>query len=179
MQFKGSKTEKNLMEAFAGESEARNKYTWFAAKAREEGYEQFARIFEETADNEREHGEIWYKLLSGGELPDTAGCLQRAIAGEHAEWSEMYPRMAREAKEEGFEPIARLFTLVAQIEKEHEERYRKLEENLATGQVFAREEPQLWQCMNCGYTVISRCAPRECPVCGHPQGDFEIKARNY
>ena len=178
MQLKGSKTEKNLMEAFAGECEARSKYTWFAEKAKEEGYIQFSQIFEETAGNELEHAEIWYEFLTG-DMPDVAECLARAIAGEHAEWSEMYPRMACEAKEEGFDHIAELFTKVAKIEKSHEERYRKLAENLKNNEVFARQEPQMWQCMNCGYTHIGRCAPRECPVCGFPQGYFEIKAKNY
>lgn len=179
MELKGSKTEKNLMEAFAGESQARNKYTYFASKAKKEGYVQFAEIFEETAANEREHAKIWFKLLCGGEIPDTAACLEMAASGEHDEWTEMYPRMAKEAREEGFNQIAALFTMVAQIEKEHEERYRALAENLKNQQVFAREEQQVWQCMNCGYTHIGKSAPLTCPVCAHPQSYFKLKVRSY
>lgn len=179
MELKGSKTEKNLMEAFAGESQARNKYNWFAAQARKDGYEQIGEIFDLTAANEREHAEIWFKLLCGGKLPDTAACLDLAAAGEQAEWEQMYPRMAEEAKEEGFDRIAALFTQVAAIEKEHEARYRALAENLAQGQVFARQEQQVWQCMNCGYTVVARTAPKKCPVCSHPQSYFALKAENY
>ena len=159
MELKGSKTEKNLMEAFAGESMARNKYTYFASKAKKEGFVQMSQIFEETANNEKEHAKIWFKLLCGGAVPDTAGCLAMAAGGEHDEWTEMYPRMAKEAKEEGFDEIAKLFTMVAAIEKDHEERYRALAENLAKSQVFAREEQQVWQCSNCGYTVVATSAP--------------------
>ena len=149
MELKGSKTEKNLMEAFAGESQARNKYTYFASQAKKEGYVQMAKIFEETAANEKEHAKIWFKLLCGGEIPDTATCLKMAAEGEHGEWTDMYPRMAAEAKEEGFNQIAALFNMVAGIEKEHEERYLALAENLANSKVFAREEQQVWQCSNC------------------------------
>ena len=172
MELKGSKTEKNLMEAFAGESQARNKYTYFASQAKKEGYVQMAKIFEETAANEKEHAKIWFKL-------DTATCLKMAAGGEHEEWTEMYPRMAAEAKEEGFNQIAALFTMVAGIEKEHEERYLALAENLANSQVFAREEQQVWQCSNCGYTFIGKSAPLKCPVCAHPQAYFELKVKNY
>ena len=243
MELKGTKTEKNLMEAFAGESQARNKYTFFASMAKKEGYEQLAAIFEETAGNEKEHAKIWFKLLCGGAIPDTltcldmaAGgehdewtemyprmakeakeegfpqiaalftmvaqiekehakiwfkllcggaipdtltCLDMAAGGEHDEWTEMYPRMAREAKEEGFPQIAALFTMVAQIEKEHEERYRALADNLKNSRVFAREEQQVWQCRNCGYTYIGKSAPLKCPVCAHPQSYFELKKINY
>ena len=162
MELKGTKTEKNLMEAFAGESQARNKYTFFASMAKKEGYEQLAAIFEETAGNEKEHAKIWFKLLCGGAIPDTLTCLDMAAGGEHDEWTEMYPRMAKEAKEEGFPQIAALFTMVAQIEKEHEERYRALAENLKNNKVFAREEQQVWQCRNCGYTYIGKSAPLKC-----------------
>ena len=179
MELKGSKTEKNLWEAFAGESQARNKYTYFASKAKKEGYEQISAIFNETANNEKEHAKIWFKLLCGGAVPDTAGCLAMAAGGEHDEWTEMYPRMAQEAKEEGFDEIAKLFTMVAAIEKDHEERYRALAENLAKSQVFAREEQQVWQCSNCGYTVVAKSAPKECPVCAHPQSYFQLKVKNY
>ena len=170
MELKGTKTEKNLMEAFAGESMARNKYTFFASVARKEGYEQLAAIFEETAGNEKEHAKLWFKALCGGALPDTMTCLEMAASGENDEWTEMYPRMAAEAKEEGFAQLAALFTMVGQIEKEHEERYRK---------VFAREEQQVWVCRNCGYTHIGKSAPLKCPVCAHPQSYFELKAKNY
>ena len=179
MELKGTKTEKNLWEAFAGESQARNKYTYFASMAKKEGYEQLAAIFEETAGNEKEHAKIWFKLLCGGAIPDTLTCLDMAAGGEHDEWTEMYPRMAKEAKEEGFNQIAALFTMVAPIEKEHEERYRALAENLKNQKVFAREEQQLWQCRNCGYTFIGKSAPLKCPVCAHPQSYFELKKINY
>ncbi len=179
MELKGSKTEKNLMEAFAGESQARNKYTYFASQAKKEGYVQMAKIFEETAANEKEHAKIWFKLLCGGEIPDTATCLKMAAEGEHGEWTDMYPRMAAEAKEEGFNQIAALFNMVAGIEKEHEERYLALAENLANNKVFAREEQQVWQCSNCGYTYIGKSAPLKCPVCAHPQSYFELKVKNY
>ena len=179
MELKGTKTEKNLMEAFAGESQARNKYTYFASKAKKEGYVQMGNIFQETADNEKEHAKIWFKLLVGGEIPDTATCLKMAAEGENGEWTEMYPRMAKEAREEGFEDIARLFDMVAGIEKEHEERYRALAANLAESKVFAREEEQVWQCTNCGFTYIGKSAPLKCPVCAHPQAYFELKKHNY
>ena len=176
---KGSKTEKNVKKALAGERQARNKYTYFASQAKKEGYVQMAKIFEETAANEKEHAKIWFKLLCGGAVPDTAGCLAMAAGGEHDEWTEMYPRMAQEAKEEGFNQIAALFNMVAGIEKEHEERYLALAENLANSKVFAREEQQVWQCSNCGYTYIGKSAPLKCPVCAHPQSYFELKVKNY
>ena len=179
MELKGTKTEQNLWEAFAGESQARNKYTFFASVAKKEGYEQLAAIFEETAANEKEHAKMWFKALHGGSIPDTMTCLEMAAGGEHDEWTEMYPRMAKEAKEEGFPQLAALFTMVAQIEKEHEERYRELAENLKNNQVFAREEQQVWQCRNCGYTYIGKSAPLKCPVCAHPQSYFELKKHNY
>ena len=179
MDFKGSKTEANLLTAFAGESQARNKYTYYASKAKKDGFEQIARIFQETADNEKEHAKIWFKLLCGGAIPDTLTCLDMAAGGEHDEWTEMYPRMAAEAKEEGFAQLAALFTMVGQIEKEHEERYRALAANLKEGKVFAREEQQVWVCRNCGYTHIGKSAPLKCPVCAHPQSYFELKAKNY
>ena len=152
MELKGTKTEKNLMEAFAGESMARNKYTYFASVAKKEGYEQLAAIFEETAGNEKEHAKMWFKALCGGSIPDTLTCLEMAANGENEEWTDMYPRMAAEAKEEGFTQLAALFTMVSQIEKEHEARYRALAANLKEGKVFAREEQQVWVCRNCGYT---------------------------
>ena len=243
MELKGTKTEKNLMEAFAGESMARNKYTYFASVAKKEGYEQLAAIFEETAGNEKEHAKIWFKALCGGAIPDTMTCLEMAASGENDEWTEMYPRMAAEAKEEGFTQLAAifeetagnekehakmwfkalcggsipdtltcldmaasgeneewtdmyprmaaeakeegftqlaaLFTMVGQIEKEHEARYRALAANLKEGKVFAREEQQVWVCRNCGYTHIGKSAPLKCPVCAHPQSYFELKAKNY
>ncbi len=179
MELKGSKTEKNLMEAFAGESMARNKYTFFASQAKKEGYVQMGQIFEETAANEKEHAKIWFKLLNGGEIPDTATCLKMAAGGEHEEWTEMYREMAETAKEEGFTRLAALFAAVGAIEKEHEERYLKLLANLANSKVFAREEQQVWQCSNCGFTYIGKSAPLKCPVCAHPQSYFQIKAKNY
>lgn len=179
MELKGSKTEKNLMEAFAGESMARNKYTFFASVAKKAGYEQLAAIFEETAGNEKEHAKLWFKALNGGEMPDVMTCLELAAGGEHDECTDMYPRMAKEAKEEGFNQLAALFTMVGQIEKEHEERYRELAANLKDGKVFAREEQQVWICRNCGYTYIGKSAPMKCPVCAHPQSFFELKKHNY
>ena len=179
MELKGTKTEKNLMEAFAGESMARNKYTYFASVAKKEGYEQLAAIFEETAGNEKEHAKMWFKALCGGSIPDTMTCLEMAASGENDEWTEVYPRMAAEAKEEGFTQLAALFTMVGQIEKEHEARYRALAANLKEGKVFAREEQQVWVCRNCGYTYIGKSAPLKCPVCAHPQSYFELKAKNY
>lgn len=179
MELKGTKTEKNLMEAFAGESQARNKYTFFASMAKKEGYEQLAAIFEETAGNEKEHAKIWFKLLCGGAIPDTLTCLDMAAGGEHDEWTEMYPRMAKEAKEEGFPQIAALFTMVAQIEKEHEERYRKLLANVEGGLVFSRDGEMIWQCSNCGHIHVGKQAPEMCPVCAHPKAYFQLKAENY
>ncbi len=179
MELKGSKTEKNLMEAFAGESQARNKYTYFASKAKKEGYEQIAAIFQETADNEKEHAKMWFKLLHGGEVPTTAENLLAAAEGENFEWTDMYDRMAKEAKEEGFDHIAFLFSEVAKIEKEHEERYRKLLGNVEGGLVFSKDGEKIWKCRNCGHIVIGKEAPGMCPVCAHPQAYFEIKAENY
>ena len=177
--LKGTKTEKNLMEAFAGESQARNKYTYFASKAKKEGYEQIAAIFQETADNEKEHAKMWYKLLNGGEIADTASNLADAAAGENFEWTDMYDRMAKEAKEEGFDHIAYLFEAVAKIEKEHEERYKKLLGNVQDGLVFSKDGDRIWKCRNCGHIVIGKQAPEVCPVCEHPKAYFEIKAENY
>ena len=177
--YAGTQTEKNLMAAFAGESEARNKYTYFASKAKKEGFEQIAALFLKTADNEKEHAKLWFKALCGGSIPDTLTCLDMAASGENDEWTEMYPRMAAEAKEEGFTQLAALFTMVGQIEKEHEARYRALAANLKEGKVFAREEQQVWVCRNCGYTYIGKSAPLKCPVCAHPQSYFELKAKNY
>ena len=180
MELKGSKTEKNLWEAFAGESQARNKYTYFASKAKKEGYEQIASIFTATADNEKEHAKIWFKMLmEGGQIPDTLTCLKMAAAGENEEHTSMYPRMAAEAKEEGFDDIAHLFTMVAEIEREHEERYKALAANIEAGKVYARETEQVWQCRNCGFAYIGTHAPVKCPVCAHPQSYFEIKSSNY
>ncbi len=179
MELKGSKTEKNLMEAFAGESQARNKYTYFASKAKKEGYEQIAAIFQETADNEKEHAKLWFKLLNGGDVSSTEENLLAAAQGENFEWTDMYERMAAEAKEEGFDRIAYLFTEVGKIEKEHEERYRKLLENVKDGKVFEAGEVKIWKCRNCGHIVVGTKAPEVCPVCSHPKSFFEIKAENY
>ena len=179
MDLKGSQTEKNLMAAFSGESEARNKYTYFASKARKEGYEQIAAIFEETALNEKEHAKIWFKLLNGGEIPSTLENLNAAAAGENYEWTDMYEGFAKTAKEEGFDRIAYLFEEVGKIEKEHEARYKKLIENLQDGLVFSRDGDKIWKCRNCGHIVIGKDAPAVCPVCNHPQSYFEIKAENY
>lgn len=179
MELKGSKTEKNLMDAFAGESQARNKYTYFASKAKKEGYEQIAAIFQETADNEKEHAKLWFKLLCGGDIPTTAQNLADAAAGENFEWTDMYDRMAKEAKEEGFDHITFLFEEVGKIEKEHEARYKKLLENVQDGKVFEAGEIKIWKCRNCGHIVVGTKAPAVCPVCTHPQAYFEIKAENY
>ena len=179
MELKGSKTEKNLMDAIAGESQARNKYTYFASKAKKEGYEQIAAIFQETADNEKEHAKLWFKLLCGGDIPTTAQNLADAAAGENFEWTDMYDRMAKEAKEEGFDHIAFLFEEVGKIEKEHEARYKKLLENVQDGKVFEAGEIKIWKCRNCGHIVVGTKAPAVCPVCAHPQAYFEIKAENY
>jgi len=177
--LKGTKTEKNLMDAFAGESQARNKYVYFASKAKKEGYEQIASIFEETAGNEKEHAKIWFKLLCGGDLPTTAENLKAAAAGEHDEWTEMYKRMATEAREEGFNDIAILFESVGKIEKEHEERYLKLLKNVQDGTVFTRKEKSVWVCRNCGHILDSENAPMRCPVCDHPRAYFELRVVNY
>ena len=179
MDLIGSKTEKNLMEAFAGESQARNKYTYFAAKARKEGYEQIAAIFEETANNEKEHAKIWFKILNGGDIPSTTTNLQAAGEGENLEWTDMYDRMAKEAREEGFNDIAFLFESVGEIEKQHEERFRKLLRNIDTGMVFSKDGDMIWQCRNCGHIVVGKEAPEVCPVCAHPKSFFEVKAENY
>ncbi|MDD3586716.1 MAG: rubrerythrin family protein [Thermoguttaceae bacterium] len=178
-ELKGSKTEANLQAAFAGESQARNKYTYYASKARKEGYNQIANLFEETAGNEREHAKIWFKLLHGEDIPDTITNLKDAADGEHYEWTDMYAQFAREAKDEGFDKIAFLFSMVAKIEKEHEERYRKLLANIEQGIVFSRDGDMIWQCANCGHVVIGKKAPEICPVCNHPQSYFQIKAENY
>ncbi|MDR0222198.1 MAG: rubrerythrin family protein [Oscillospiraceae bacterium] len=178
-ELKGSKTEANLMAAFAGESQARNKYTYFASKAKKEGYEQIARFFLETAENEKEHAKIWFKLLNDGEIPGTAENLTEAADGENEEWTDMYPGFAKIAEEEGFGEIARLFRAVAEIEKKHEERYRKLLENHNNKIVFSRDGDAVWQCLNCGHIHAGKQAPLKCPVCFHPQAYFEIKAENY
>lgn len=178
-ELKGTKTERNLMEAFAGESQARNKYTFYASKARKDGYEQIAAIFEETASNEKEHAKLWFKLLHNGEVPDTMTNLCDAAAGENYEWTDMYERMAVEAEEEGFTAIAARFRGVAAIERHHEERYRRLLANIEEGLVFSREGDTIWICRNCGHVVIGKKAPAACPVCAHPQSFFEIEARNY
>ena len=177
--LKGTKTEKNMQEAFAGESQARNKYTYFASKARKDGYEQIAAIFEETANNEKEHAKLWFKYLEGGELKDTKSNLEAAAAGENYEWTDMYARMAKEAEEEGFKEIAAKFRMVGAIEKHHEERYKKLVGNLEGGIVFSRDDERIWKCRNCGHIVVGKFAPKVCPVCNHPQSFFEINAQNY
>ena len=179
MELKGSKTEKNLMEAFAGESQARNKYNYYASKARKDGYVQIANLFDETAANEKEHAKIWFKYLHGGAVPSTTENLADAAAGENYEWTDMYDRMAKEAREEGFLEIAAKFAMVAKIEKEHEERYRKLLANIEGGLVFSREGDMMWQCSNCGHVVVGKKAPELCPVCAHPQSYFEIKKENF
>ncbi len=177
--LKGSKTEANLMTAFAGESQARNKYTYYASKAKKEGYEQIAALFTETANNEKEHAKIWFKLLHGNDMPDTIANLKDAAAGENYEWTDMYATFEKEAREEGFDHIAYLFREVAAIEKEHEERYRKLLANIENGIVFSREGDTVWQCANCGHIHIGKAAPDICPVCAHPKAYFQIKAENY
>lgn len=177
MDLKGSKTEKNLMEAFAGESQARNKYTYFASVAKKEGYEQIAELFLETAENEKEHAKIHFKYLNG--IGDTKANLASAAAGENYEWTDMYAEFAKIAKEEGFDHIAYLFEEVGKIEKEHEERYLKLLENVKDGKVFEAGEVKIWKCRNCGHIVVGTKAPEVCPVCSHPKAYFEIKAENY
>ena len=179
MELKGSKTEKNLMTAFAGESQARNKYTYYASKAKKDGYEQIAAIFEETANNEKEHAKMWFKELHGGEIPTTTVNLQDAADGENYEWTDMYETFAKEAEEEGFTELAAKFRMVAAIEKHHEERYRKLLKNIDDEVVFSRDDDKIWICRNCGHVVIGKKAPGVCPVCNHPQSFFEIKAENY
>ena len=178
MNLKGSKTEQNLMAAFAGESQARNKYTYYASKAKKEGYEQIARLFLETADNEKEHAKLWFKLVNGG-IQDTAANLADAAAGENYEWTTMYDEFAKTAEEEGFLALAAQFEGVAKIEKTHEERYLKLLDNLKKGEVFKKGEKVMWFCRNCGHVEIAESAPAVCPVCKHPQAYFQVKAENY
>ena len=178
-ELKGTKTEKNLQEAFAAESQARNKYTFFASKAKKDGYEQIAAIFLETAENEKEHAKLWFKYLEGGDIKPTSENLKEAAAGEQYEWTDMYERMAKEADEEGFDEIARKFRGVLAIEKTHEERYRKLLKNIEDEVVFSRDGDCIWQCRNCGHIVIGKKAPKLCPVCNHPQAFFELRATNY
>lgn len=176
--LKGTKTEKNLQTAFAGESQAHTKYQYYASKAKKDGYVQMAAIFEETARNEKEHAKIWFKLLHDG-MPDTPANLADAAAGENYEWTDMYAGFAREAREEGFDAIAAKFEMVAAIEKEHEERYRKLLQNINDRKVFSKDGDCVWQCSNCGHIVIGREAPQVCPVCDHPQSYFQVRAENY
>lgn len=178
MDLKGSKTEANLWAAFAGESQARNKYTYFASKAKKDGFVQISRIFEETANNEKEHAKIWFKLVTGG-IGSTTENLKAAADGENDEWTSMYPEFAKVAKEEGFDKIAFLFEAVAKIEKDHEERYRLLLQNVEDDKVFAKNDKVIWQCANCGHVYIGDSAPQLCPVCDHPQAYFEVKAENY
>ena len=177
MELKGTRTEQNLLTAFAGESQARNKYTYFASVAKKEGYEQIAAIFLETADNEKEHAKLWFKALGG--IGTTAENLVHAAEGEYYEWTEMYDEFAKVAEEEGFTALARQFRAVAAVEKEHEERYRKLLENVETAQVFAKAGITVWVCRNCGHIHIGTEAPKACPVCVHPQSYFEVRANNY
>ncbi len=180
MELKGSKTEKNLQEAFAGESQARNKYTYFASQAKKDGFVQISKIFEETANNEKEHAKLWFKLLNGGKLSATLENLKEAADGENYEWTDMYARFAKEAREEGFNDIAFLFEEVAKIEKTHEERYRKLYENIVNNRVFVSENGEVaWECANCGHVHFGLNAPEVCPVCNHPQSYFFRKANNY
>ena len=179
MNLKGTRTEANLLAAFAGESQARNKYDYYASKAKQDGYVQIAELFEETARNEKEHAKLWFKILHAGGIPDTATNLKDAAAGENYEWTDMYATFAKEADEEGFKDIARLFRGVAAIEKEHEERYLKLLANVEGGLVFSRDEDMIWQCGNCGHVIVGKKAPQICPVCDHPQSYFRIKAENY
>jgi len=177
--LKGTQTEKNLMTAFAGESQARNKYTYYASQAKKDGYNQIAQIFEETAANEKEHAKIWFKLLHDDKIPDTLTNLEDAANGENYEWTDMYDGFAKTARAEGFDHIAVLFELVGKIEKEHEARYRKLLQNVKDGLVFSRDGDAIWQCANCGHIVIGKKAPEICPVCKHPQSYFQVKAENY
>ena len=179
MNLKGTKTEANLQAAFAGESQARNKYTYFASKAKKDGYVQIAAIFEETANNEKEQAKLWYKLLNGGSIGSTVENLKEAAGGENYEWTDMYDNFAKEAREEGFEEIAKLFEGVAAIEKEHEERYRKLLENVEKELVFSKDGDVIWQCTNCGHICVGKKAPEVCPVCAHPQAYFQVKPENY
>ena len=179
MNLEGTKTKQNLMTAFAGESQARNKYIYQASKAGKDGYEQIAAIFEETANNEKEHAKLWFKELLGGQIPDTITNLNDAANGENYEWTDMYETFAKEAREEGFEELAKKFEMVGQIEKHHEERYRKLIGNIENKVVFSKDEDAIWVCRNCGHVVIGKKAPEICPVCSHPQSYFELKSENY
>ena len=179
MELKGSRTEQNLLTAFAGESQARNKYTYYASKAKKEGFEQIAAIFLETADNEKEHAELWFKYLHGGKVPSTPENLLDAVEGENYEWTDMYKEMAKVAREEGFIEIALKFELVAKIEKEHEERYRTLLEKVKADRVFIAEDVVIWKCRNCGHIHVGKEAPQICPTCAHPRSYFEIQSKNY
>ena len=179
MELKGSKTEANLMAAFAGESQAHTKYQYYASKAKKDGYEQLSAIFQETAANEKEHAKIWFKLLHGGAVPGTTDNLKVAAAGVNYEWTDMYAGFAKTAREEGFDKIASLFEMVGAIEKEHEERYLKMLGNIQEGIVFSRDGDRIWKCRNCGHIVVGKAAPEVCPVCEHPQAYFELKAENY
>ncbi len=179
MELKGSKTEKNLKEAFSGESQARNKYTYYASQAKKDGYVQISKFFEDTANNEKEHAKIWFKLLNGGSVKSTVENLKDAMEGENFEWTEMYAQFAKEAREEGFMDIAFLFEKVALIEKDHEERYKKLLENIKTEKVFKKDDEIVWECANCGYSYKGKEAPDVCPVCAHPKSFFFEKAKNY
>ncbi|MCM1518829.1 MAG: rubrerythrin family protein [Pseudoflavonifractor sp.] len=178
-ELEGSKTQQNLREALAGESQAFTKYSFYAKKAKKDGYEQIGDLFAETAHNEKAHAKIWFKLLHGGEMPDTTVNLVDAAAGEHYEWTDMYDKFAKEAYEEGFTAIAKLFEMVGKIEKTHEERYRKLLNNIEEGIVFSRDDDRIWQCMNCGHIIVGKKAPNICPVCKHSQAYYEIEAQNY
>ncbi len=177
MDYKGTKTEQNLLAAFAGESQARNKYTYFASVAKKEGYEQIAAIFQKTADNEKEHAKLWFKELSG--ISDTVNNLKAAAEGENYEWTDMYAGFAKDAEEEGFTALAARFRAVAQIEKEHEERYRRLIDNVEMNKVFEKAGETMWECRNCGHIVVGKKAPEVCPVCNHPKSYFEVRAENY
>ena len=179
MELKGSRTEKNLWEAFAGESQARNKYTYYASKAKKDGYEQIAAIFEATANNEKEHAKMWFKLLHGGSVPSTVENLKDAADGENYEWTDMYKNFAEVAREEGFEDIARMFEGVAKIEADHEERYKALLNNVQNKKCFVKQEVSVWVCRNCGHKHIGKSAPEVCPVCDHPQAHFELESKNY
>ncbi len=179
MELKGSKTEQNLMAAFAGESQARNKYTYYASKAKKDGYEQIAALFEETANNEKEHAKMWFKELHGGEVPTTTENLKDAADGENYEWTDMYEGFAKTAEEEGFKALAAKFRAVGEIEKHHEERFRRLLKNIEDEVVFSKDGERIWICRNCGHVVVGKNAPKICPVCAHPQSFFEIKAENY
>lgn len=179
MDLKGTKTEQNLQAAFAGESQARNKYTYYASQAKKDGYEQVGALFLETADNEKEHAKLWFKALHGDKIPDTVENLKDAAAGEHYEWTDMYATFAKEAKEEGFPEIARLFESVGAIEKHHEERYQKLLANIQSGEVFKRGDVVVWKCRNCGHIHVGKFAPELCPTCRHPKSFFELNAENY